>query len=99
MREVLLGETSPEEITKVTKNNEYEVADVRRDQDVVRGLFYLVFGDRFGGIVLGNAAVTLVGAVAELGVNGAENLFGGGRGARIREARAVAISFVKNGVL
>ena len=66
MREVLLGETSSEEITEVTKNNQHEVADVCRDQDVVRGFSYLVFGDRFGGIASGNAVVTLVGAVAKL---------------------------------
>jgi hypothetical protein len=75
MRKVLLGETSSEEITEVAKNNEHEVADVCCDQNVVRRFFYLVFGDRFVGIVLGNAAITLVGAVAELRVNGVENLF------------------------
>ena len=75
MRKVLLGETFSEEITEVTKNNENEVADVCRDQNVVRGFFYLVFGARFIGIVLRNTAITLVGTMAELRVNGAENLF------------------------
>jgi hypothetical protein len=75
MRKVLLGETFSEEITEVTKNNDHEVADVCCDHNVVRGFLDSVFGNMFVGIVLGNAAITLVGAVAELRVNGAENLF------------------------
>ena len=72
---VLLGATFSNKITEVTKNKEYEVADVGGDQNVVRGFLYLVFGDRIVGIELRNAAITLVGAVAELRVNSAENLF------------------------
>lgn len=98
MRKVLLGETFPKEITDVTKNNEYEVADVCCDQNVVWWLFYLVFADRFVRIVLRNAAIHLVSAVAEFRMNGGENLFRGGRSARIREACAI-VRVVKNSVL
>ena len=96
---VLFGETFSKEITEVTKNNEHEVADVGRDQNVVRGFLYLVFGDRFVGVVLRNAAITLISTVAEFRVNSAENLFRGRRGAWIRKARAVVIRLVKDGVL
>lgn len=99
MGKVLLGKTFSNEITEVTKNNEHEVADVCRDQNVVRWLFYLVFSDRFVGVVLRNASITLVGAVAELCVNGGENLLRGGRGARIRKAGVVVIRLVKDGIL
>lgn len=88
---VLLGETFSKEIAEVTKNDEHEVADVCRDENVVRGFFYIVFVDRFVGIVLRNAAITLVSAVAKFRVNGAENLFRGRRGARIREVHIAAI--------
>lgn len=98
MHEALLGETLSKEITKVTKDNEHEVTEVRRDQDVVGGFFYFVLSNWFVGVVLGDTAIALVGAVAKLRVNGGENLFRGGRGAGVREARAV-VALVKNGVL
>lgn len=96
---VLLGETLSEKVAEVAENNEYEVADVCRDQNVVRRFFYLVFRDGFVRVVLRDATIALVGAMAELGVNGVENLFRGRGGARIREARAVVVTLVKNGVL
>lgn len=74
MRKVFLGKTLSEEITEVTKNDEHEVAEVCRDQNVVRWLFYLVFSDGFFRIMLGSATITLGAAVAKLGVNGGENL-------------------------
>lgn len=88
---ILLGETFPKEIAEVTKNDEHEVADVRSDQDVVRGFLYLVFVDRFVGVVLRNAAIALVSAVTEFRVNCVENLFRSRRGAGIREVRAVVV--------
>jgi hypothetical protein len=68
----MLGKAFPKEITKVTKDNKHEVADVCRDQNVVRRFFYLGFSDSDGvvGVVLRNAAITFVCAVTKLGVNG-----------------------------
>ena len=74
-------ESFANEISQMPETDEDHVADVRREQNVIRGILFLVVRDRFADGVLGGEAVILVCAMAKLRMDGIEDLPGcGGSG-------------------
>jgi len=58
------------------ETDEDHVADVRREQDVIRWVLLLVVRDGFADGVLGGEAVILVRAMTKLRMDGIEDLLG-----------------------
>jgi hypothetical protein len=86
------------EVTHMTETEEDKVAYIGCEEDVIWGLLYDVFLNRFSIVMLGDATIGLVCTVTKLCVNGGKNLLGRWRRARIRE-RVVLVVIIEDGVL
>lgn len=88
-----------QEITKMAKGDDDDIADISRQQDIVRRV---LFNDALDGVlrvVLRRIPIVLIRTMAKLGVHGRENLLGRGRALGIRETICViALVLVQNGV-
>jgi len=67
------------EIAHMSQANKNKIADVCREENVIRGILLEMLWERRAGRVRRRETVFFTGAVTELGMDCRENLFGGRR--------------------
>lgn len=91
-------ETFAKEVTDMTKDDDKDVTDVCREEDIV---WWVLFVDNLHGLSKGMARrepECFVSAVTKLGVHGRKNLFGGGGNAWVGKAIFVIFRLVQNSI-
>ena len=84
-------ESFADEISQMSETDEDHVADVGRQQNVIRWVLVLVVRDGLANGVLGGEAVILVCAMAKLRMHSTEDLFGGRRNGWVGKSVIVVV--------
>ena len=77
----------------MSKADEDHVADVGREESVIRWILFFMVWNGFADGVLGGEATVLVRAMAKLLLDGIENLLGCGRSGLVGEPVVIAVHF------